>query len=115
VNKKSGEFLYVYGEEKFARSIARAIVKNRGSRPIQTTMELVDIIKSAVPSSYQREKHPARKTFQALRIEVNQELEALKEVLPQTIDALQPGGRLCIITFHSLEDRIVKQFLQTRK
>ncbi len=104
--------LYVYGEEKYARSIARAIVKNRGSRPIQTTMELVDIIKSAVPSSYQREKHPARKTFQALRIEVNQELEALKEVLPQTIDALQPGGRLCIITFHSLEDRIVKQFLQ---
>ncbi len=116
VNEYSEEdlrrIIYQYGEEKYARSIARAIVKNRELQHIETTMQLADIIKSAVPQSYRREKHPARKTFQAIRIEVNRELEAIEEVLPQAVNVLQTGGRLCVITFHSLEDRLVKQFLQ---
>lgn len=106
--------LFQYGEEKFARSISRGIVKHRQKAPIETTLQLVEIIQSSVPASYRREKHPARKTFQALRIEVNGELEALTEVLPQTVELLKPAGRLCIISFHSLEDRIVKQFMQDK-
>ncbi|CFX62438.1 Ribosomal RNA small subunit methyltransferase H [Syntrophomonas zehnderi OL-4] len=106
--------LYQYGEEKYARSISRAIVNYREHSPIDSTLELVSLIQSSVPASYRREKHPARKTFQALRIEVNGELDALIEVLPQTVDLLKPGGRICVISFHSLEDRIVKQFMQDR-
>lgn len=104
------EILREYGEERFARSIARGISHARQAGPIDTTLQLVEIIKKNTPSAYHRAKHPARKTFQALRIAVNEELEALKEVLPQAINLLNPHGRLCIITFHSLEDRIVKEF-----
>jgi len=106
--------LFQYGEEKYARSISRAIINRRKQAPIETTMELVGIIQTSVPASYRREKHPARKTFQALRIEVNGELDALLEVLPQAVARLHPGGRLCVITFHSLEDRIVKKFMQEK-
>ncbi len=104
--------IYNYGEERYARNIARSIVKYRQEKAIDSTLELVDIIKSSVPARYSREKHPARRTFQALRIAVNGELEALQEVLPQAVNHLLIGGRLCIITFHSLEDRIVKNFMQ---
>ncbi|MDI9480726.1 MAG: 16S rRNA (cytosine(1402)-N(4))-methyltransferase RsmH [Bacillota bacterium] len=104
--------LYQYGEEKYASSIARRIIKARQDRSIDTTLELVELIKSAVPARYKREKHPARKTFQALRIEVNDELGAVEAVLPQAVDLLHKGGRLCVITFHSLEDRLVKRFMQ---
>lgn len=106
------KILFNYGEEKFSRSISRAIVKYRSSSSIDSTLQLVDIIRSAVPAKYCRDKHPARKTFQALRIAVNAELDALLEVLPQAVEALKKDGRLCIITFHSLEDRIVKKFMQ---
>ncbi len=106
------QIMYEYGEERYARSIARSIVRERQGNPIQSTLELVDIIKSSVPARYSREKHPARRTFQALRIAVNRELEALQEVLPQAVNHLFTGGRLCVITFHSLEDRIVKKFMQ---
>ncbi|NLB89333.1 MAG: 16S rRNA (cytosine(1402)-N(4))-methyltransferase RsmH [Syntrophomonadaceae bacterium] len=106
------DVLWRYGEEKYSRRIARAIVESRKEKPIKTTLELVEIIKAAVPASYRREKHPARKSFQAIRIAVNKELDALIEVLPQAVDVLMPGGRLCVITFHSLEDRIVKHFFQ---
>jgi len=104
--------IYNYGEERYARNIARSIVKYRQEKAIDSTLELVDIIKSSVPARYSREKHPARRTFQALRIAVNSELEALEGVLPQVVDHLLIGGRLCVITFHSLEDRIVKNFMQ---
>ena len=104
--------IYDYGEERYARNIARSIVKNRQEKAISSTLELVDIIKSSVPARYSREKHPARRTFQALRIAVNSELEAVQEVLPQAVKHLVTGGRLCVITFHSLEDRIVKKFMQ---
>jgi len=104
--------LFEYGEENHARSISKAIVKSRQQQQINTTLELAEIIKEAVPARYRREKHPARKSFQALRIAVNEELEALREVLPQAVATLKVGGRLCVISFHSLEDRIVKQFLQ---
>ncbi len=104
--------LFEYGEESYARSISRAIVNCRKVRPIETTLELADIIIHSVPAKYRREKHPARKSFQALRIAVNEELDALREVLPQVIEVLRPGGRLCVISFHSLEDRIIKQFIQ---
>lgn len=104
------DILFRYGEEKYAKRIAGAICTARQKHSIETTGELVNIIKEAVPAVYKREKHPARRTFQALRMAVNQELEALEEVLPQAVSLLKPGGRLCIITFHSLEDRMVKQF-----
>jgi len=104
--------LFQFGEERYARSIAAAIARERISAPIETTLELVGIIQGAVPAKYRREKHPARKTFQALRIEVNRELEAVQEVMPQAVEVLRPGGHLCIITFHSLEDRLVKNFMQ---
>ena len=116
VNQYSEEeitrIIYDYGEEKYARNIARSIVKCRQENAIKSTLELVDIIKSSVPARYSREKHPARRTFQALRIAVNRELEAVQEVLPQAVKYLLVGGRLCVITFHSLEDRIVKHFMQ---
>ena len=98
-----------YGEEKFSRSIARKICQRRIEKPIETTFELVDIIKSAMPSKALNEKqHPAKRVFQAIRIEVNQELEKLKQAVEDSILSLNDGGRLCIITFHSLEDKIVK-------
>jgi len=108
------KILYRYGEERYARGIARSIVKYRREKEIGTTLELVNIIKSSVPARYSREKHPARRSFQALRIAVNRELDALEEILPAALDHLFTGGRLCIITFHSLEDRIVKQFMQEK-
>ncbi len=99
---------YEYGEEKYARNIAKGIVKRREEKKIETTLELVDIIKENVPEKYKRDHHPARKVFQAIRIEVNDELNVLKKALVDGIDLLSPGGRMCVITFHSLEDRIVK-------
>ncbi len=102
-----------YGEEKWASRIASFIVKERSSAPIRTTGQLVDVIKSAVPASARRAgPHPAKRTFQAIRIEVNDELEGLKTAVRAFVDVLLPGGRLCIITFHSLEDRIVKKAFQ---
>ena len=99
-----------YGEEKYAGAIAARIIRTRETKEIKTTGELVDIIRSSMPEREKNKKgHPARKTFQALRIECNHELEVLSESLDDMIDSLKPGGRLCIITFHSLEDRIVKQ------
>ncbi len=98
-----------YGEEKFARNIANNIVKYRNEKEIETTLELAEIIKEAYPPSVRRKSgHPARKTFQAIRIEVNAELDELKNSLDDMFDALSTGGRVVIITFHSLEDRIVK-------
>jgi len=105
--------IYTYGEEKFAPSIAKNIVKARETSPIETTFELVEIIKNSMPMKAKRDGHPARKTFQALRIEVNGELEKLDKALDSMFDALNPGGRLAIITFHSLEDRIVKKRFNT--
>ncbi len=98
-----------YGEDPFAKNIAKHIVKRREDKPIETTGELVEIIKAAVPAKIRMQKgHPAKQTFQAIRIELNQELEVLRDSLDDMIDLLNPGGRICIITFHSLEDRIVK-------
>lgn len=99
-----------YGEERFARSIAKNIVKARGEKPIETTLELAEIVKYSIPAKMRRTGgHPARKTFQALRIEVNRELERLENSLDSMFESLDVGGRLSIITFHSLEDRIVKK------
>lgn len=106
---KLQKIIYTYGEEKFAPSIARNIVKAREKKPIETTFELVDIIKASMPMKAKRDGHPARKTFQALRIEVNGELEKLERALDDMFEALNPSGRIAIITFHSLEDRIVKK------
>lgn len=103
------KIIYTYGEEKFAPSIARNIVKAREKKPIETTFELVDIIKASMPMKAKRDGHPARKTFQALRIEVNGELEKLERALDDMFEALNPSGRIAINTFHSLEDRIVKK------
>ena len=97
-----------YGEEKYASSIAKNIVKERSNKPINTTLELVEIIKKSMPFKAMRDSHPARKTFQAIRIEVNNELEVLKIALEDAISMLKVGGRISVITFHSLEDRIVK-------
>lgn len=101
--------IYRYGEEKFSRKIAANIVKKRQDKPIETTFELVDIIKSSLPQKAMRDSHPARKTFQAIRIEVNGELDVLKKALEDAFDCLNSGGRIAVITFHSLEDRIVKE------
>ena len=97
-----------YGEEKYASSIAKNIIKERGAKPIKTTLELVEIIKKSMPMKAMRDKHPARKSFQAIRIEVNHELEVLEIALNQALDLLKKDGRLCIISFQSLEDKIVK-------
>lgn len=105
--------LFQYGEERYSRSIAREIVKARVNKPIQTTGELVDIVTRAIPAAARRTgPHPARRTFQALRIEVNDELGALAEGLAGAFSSLRIGGRIAVITFHSLEDRIVKQAFQ---
>ena len=98
-----------YGEDKFAKNIARHIVRERAKRPIETTGELTEVICHAIPMKFQKKTgHPAKRTFQAIRIELNRELDVLRDSLDDMIDMLNPGGRLCIITFHSLEDRIVK-------
>lgn len=101
--------LWEYGEEKFSRRIADTIVKRREQEPIETTSQLADIVCSAVPAKFRREKNPCKKTFQAIRIAVNCELDELDKALDDGFDMLKSGGRMCIITFHSLEDRMVKQ------
>lgn len=103
------DIIFRYGEDKYAPSIAKGIVKAREEQEIKTTVQLAEIIKSSVPQRVRRDGHPARKTFQALRIEVNGELEQLKNGLDSAFELLAPGGRLAVITFHSLEDRIVKK------
>ncbi len=103
------DIFFRYGEEKFSRRIAAAIVREREKTPIETTMQLAELIKAAVPAAARRDKHPARRVFQALRIEVNDELGCLSRALDSAFDTLEVGGRLAIITFHSLEDRMVKQ------
>lgn len=98
-----------YGEDKFAKNIAKHIVRMREEKPIETTFELIEAIKAAIPMKIRMNQgHPAKKTFQAIRIELNRELDVLKDTLRDMVNLLQPGGRICIITFHSLEDRIVK-------
>lgn len=98
-----------YGEEKYSTSIARGIINNR---PIETTLELAEIIKENVPFSYRKDKHPARKVFQAIRIEVNDEMNVLNDSLRQALELLTLNGRLCVITFHSLEDKLVKKMFR---
>ncbi len=114
VNEYSKEQLidifYKYGDEKFAPKIALKIIENR---PINTTLELVEVIKSAVPEKYKREKHPARKIFQAIRIEVNNELEVFDKALRDALELLNINGRICVITFHSLEDKICKNIFKS--
>ncbi len=102
-----------YGEDRFAANIAKHIAAARSKAPIQTTYELNEIIKAAIPARMRQNGHPSKQTFQALRIECNGELEALQSSLEEMIDFLKPGGRLCVITFHSLEDRIVKNVFKT--
>lgn len=103
------DILFRYGEEKFAPRIAQNIVKAREEKEIETTLELVEIIKQSYPKKAMRDSHPARKTFQAIRIEVNAELDRLSKTLDDALDCLSSGGRISVITFHSLEDRIVKE------
>ena len=107
---KLTDVIFKYGEERFARNISKAIVN---SRPINTTLELVEVIKSAVPMKYKKDHHPARKTFQAIRIEVNNELEVFKKSLIDALSLLNKEGRICVITFHSLEDKICKEIYKS--
>ena len=104
-----------YGEEKFANRVAAAIVRERDKQSIETTLQLADIVSSAIPAKFRRNGHPARKTFQAIRIEVNGELDVLKATLPVMFDRLKIDGVMSIITFHSLEDKIVKDFFRSLK
>jgi 16S rRNA (cytosine1402-N4)-methyltransferase len=104
--------LFEYGEERFARRIAHAIVETRAEKPLTTTRELARLIEGVIPKR-EKHKHPATRSFQAIRIEVNKELDELKDVLQQSIRVLKQGGRLVVISFHSLEDRIVKQFIRS--
>lgn len=101
-----------YGEEKYSTSIAKNIIKARKEKPIETTLELVEIIKNSVPEKYKREKHPARKVFQAIRIEVNNELAVFEHSLKDALDLIDINGRICVITFHSLEDKICKEIFK---
>ena len=105
---------FKYGEEKYSRSIANSIVRERENRKIETTLELTEIIRESVPEKYRRTHHPARKVFQAIRIEVNKELDVFTKALNDAIDMLNPGGRICVITFHSLEDRICKNIFKEK-
>ena len=118
VNEYSKERLALifkkYGEDKFSNNIAKRIVEVRKEKPIETTLELVEVIKSAVPMKFRLEKHPARQIFQAIRIEVNHELDVLEPALSQALQLIKVGGRVAVITFHSLEDRIVKQFFKEK-
>lgn len=106
--EKLANIIYEYGEERFSRKIARNICIERKEKPITTTKQLVEIIEKSIPKSKQKDGHPAKRTFQAIRIEVNDEIKPLYNTVKDCIDSLKPGGRLCIITFHSLEDRAVK-------
>ncbi len=119
VNEYSKKDLYNvitrYGEEKFADRVAGAILKAREVKPVETTLELAEIVSSAIPAKFRRNGHPARKTFQAIRIEVNGELDVLKEALPVIFENLNENGVIAIITFHSLEDKIVKDYFRTLK
>ena len=103
---------YKYGEDKFSRNIAKKIVEYRENKPIETTLELAEIIKTAVPMKFRKDKHPARQIFQAIRIEVNHELDVIRPALEQALSLLNVGGRVVVITFHSLEDRIVKNYFR---
>lgn len=114
--KDLADIFWQYGEERFSRRIAKKIVETRKKKRILTTLDLVEAVKAAVPGKYERGRiHPATRVFQALRIYVNQELENLKAVLPQAVEILAPGGRLAVISFHSLEDRIAKNFFREMK
>jgi len=107
------DIIYKYGEERWARRIVRAVVESRQKKPLETTLQLVELVKKAVPrSAWPRKIHVATRTFQALRIAVNNELTVLEKTLPQTIEVLRKGGRICIISYHSLEDRIAKNFFR---
>ena len=106
------DVLHRYGEERYARRIARKIVSERENNPVQNTVQLSELVKSVCPVDRNNDKHPATKTFQAIRIFINKELDELNNVLPQVINVLRPGGRLAVISFHSLEDRIVKRFIR---
>jgi len=108
------DIFYKYGEDKFSRNIAKKIVEYREQKPIETTLELVEIIKSAVPMKFRKDKHPARQIFQAIRIEVNHELDVLEPALEQALSLIKVGGRVAVITFHSLEDRIVKKYFNEK-
>lgn len=108
--EKLVDILKKYGEEKYSSSIAKGIIN---SRPISSTLELVEVIKNNVPEKYRREKHPARKTFQAIRIEVNDELNVFEKSLKQALKLIKVGGRVCVITFHSLEDKICKDIFKS--
>lgn len=111
---KLEDILWNYGEERFSKKIARSIAEYRKDKPISTTVELADIVSAAIPSRFRPEKiHPATKTFQAIRIAVNDELRNLEAVIHVGVDLLKKGGRFCIISFHSLEDRIIKQSFRT--
>jgi 16S rRNA (cytosine1402-N4)-methyltransferase len=110
------DLIYEYGEERFSRRIARAVVERRKTGPIRTSAELADLVREAVPAQYRHGRiHPATKTFQALRIAVNGELDRLRSALSAAVGALAPGGLIGVITFHSLEDRIVKQFFRDKR
>lgn len=108
------KIFFNYGEEKYSRSIASTIVRERENKKIETTLELTEIIRESVPEKYRRTHHPARKVFQAIRIEVNKELDVFTKALNDAIDMLNPGGRICVITFHSLEDRICKKIFKEK-
>ena len=107
--EKLVDIFYKYGEEKYSNSIAKKIIKIRETKKIETTLELAEIIKSSVPEKYRREHHPARKIFQAIRIEVNDELNVFEKSIKDALDLIDIGGRICVITFHSLEDKICKR------
>ena len=108
------DIFYKYGEDKFSRNIAKKIVEYRENKNIETTLELVEIIKSAVPMKFRKDKHPARQIFQAIRIEVNHELDVLTPALEQALSLIKVGGRVAVITFHSLEDRMVKKYFKEK-
>ncbi|MGL4662831.1 MAG: 16S rRNA (cytosine(1402)-N(4))-methyltransferase RsmH [Culicoidibacterales bacterium] len=110
--KELARIFYVYGDEKFSRQIARKIAMIREENPIETTFQLLDVIKSVLPEKVKRQKHPGKKVFQALRIYVNNEIGVLEELLNTSVELLRNNGRLSVITFHSLEDRVCKQFIK---
>lgn len=108
------KIFFEYGEEKYSKSIAKSIVNERKNKKIETTLELAEIIKKSVPEKYRRNHHPARKVFQAIRIEVNKELDVFSKALSDAISMLNEGGRICVITFHSLEDKICKNTFKSK-